>query len=168
VAAPAPAPPRAVSTIPDTPPSRRELRLERDELARAALEPLRPGERPPALLAAIALTALLGLGNAIAYAAGATIGGRHPGAGVLAFSGVMALLAAGMWTRRYLAVLAFEALLALVVLVFTLYLIEADSALAVIECVLVIAIAGAMFWKLVRVMGRMSAPRAPDPHSPSS
>jgi hypothetical protein len=56
-------------------------------------------------------------------------------------------------------VLAFEALLALVVLVFTLYLIEADNVRALIVCVVVIVAAGWMFWKLVRVMGRLAAPR---------
>src|SRR5579871_2766722 len=99
----------------------------RDAQARAALAPLEPGERPRPLLAAIAVAALLGLGNAIAYAAGATIGGRHPGAGVLAFSGLMALLAGGMWWRRYLAVLAFEALMVAIVLVFTLLLVKAAN-----------------------------------------
>ncbi len=50
----------------------------RDQLARDALAPLEPGERPPALLAAVALAVLLGGGNAIAYAAGAHIAGKHP------------------------------------------------------------------------------------------
>jgi hypothetical protein len=139
-------------------PSRSQLR---DEAARAALSPLAPGERPRPLLVAVAAAALLGLGNAIAFAAGATIGGRHPGAGVLAFSGLMALLAGGMWWRRYLAVLAFEALLVAIVLVFVLLLVEAANAEAIVLCIAVIGAAGALFWKLVRVMGRMAAPRQP-------
>jgi len=130
----------------------------RDELARAALAPLAPGERPRALLAAVAVAALLGLGNAIAFAAGATIGGKHPGAGVLAFTGLMAILAAGMWWRRYLAVLAFEALLVAIVLVFALLLVEAANVEAIALCIVVMAGAGALFWKLVRVMGRIAAP----------
>jgi hypothetical protein len=131
---------------------------QRDDAARAALAPLAPGERPPALIVAVALATSLGLGNAIAYAAGATIGGKHPGAGVLAFTGLMALLAIGMWTKRYLAVLAFEALLALIVLFFSLFLVEAGDVLALVVCVFIIASAGWLFWKLVRVMGRLAAP----------
>ena len=131
----------------------------RDQLAREALAPLAPGERPAALLAAIWLAGLLGTGNAIAYAAGAHIAGRHPSVGVLAFSGLMALLAGGMWTRRYIAVLAFEALLALAVLLFSLSLVEASNVEAVLLCVAVIAGGGWLFWKLVRVMGRLAAPR---------
>jgi hypothetical protein len=130
----------------------------RDEAARAALAPLAPGERPRPLLAAVAVCGLLGAGNAIAYAANARIDGRHPGVGVLAFTGLMAMLAGGMWAKRYLAVLAFEALLALAVLVFCLFLVEASNVEAVVLCVAVIGASGWLFWKLVRVMGRLSAP----------
>ena len=141
-------------------PQRERGRSElRDEAARAALAPLAPGERPRALQAAVAACLLLGAANAIAYAAGAHIDGKHPGAGVLAFSGLMALLAGGMWARRYLFVLAFEALLALIVLVFSLFLVEASNIEAVFLCVAVIGASGWLFWKLVRVMGRLSAPR---------
>jgi hypothetical protein len=131
----------------------------RDQLAREGLLPLAPGERPPALLAAVAVATLLGGGNAIAYAAGAHIAGRHPSPGVLAFSGLMAVLAAGMWTRRYIAVLAFEALLAFAVLLFSLLLVEAANLEGVLVSVAVIAGGGWLFWKLVRVMGRLAAPR---------
>ena len=130
----------------------------RDEAARAALAPLAAGERPRPLLAAVLVCGLLGAGNAIAFAANARIDGKHAGVGVLAFTGLMAVLAGGMWARRYLFVLAFEALLALVVLVFCLFLVEASNVEAVVLCVAVIGCSGWLFWKLVRVMGRLSAP----------
>jgi len=135
----------------------------RDEAARAELAPLGAGERPRPMLAAVLVSGLLGAGNAIAYAARARIDGRHPGVGVLAFTGLMALLAGGMWARRYLAVLAFEALLALIVLVFSLFLVEASNIEAVVVCVAVIGSGGWLFWKLVRVMGRMATPRQSSP-----
>lgn len=141
-------------------PARERGRSElRDEAARAALAPLAPGERPRPLQVAVIVCVTLGAANAIAYAANARIDGKHPGVGVLAFSGLMALLAGGMWARRYLAVLAFEALLALIVLVFWLFLVEASNIEAVILCVAVIGAGGWLFWKLVRVMGRLSVPR---------
>ncbi|HEY5390210.1 MAG TPA: hypothetical protein VIJ83_06600 [Solirubrobacteraceae bacterium] len=158
------APPRRRKARPpaDAAPSpRAQARRAREEEARAALTPLAPGERPRPLLAAVAACTLLGGANVIAYAAGAKIDGHHPGAGVLAFTGLMALLGGGMWARRYLAVLAFEALLALVVLVFALFLVEASNIEAVALCVGIIGLGGWLFWKLVRVMGRMSAPRQP-------
>ena len=61
------------------------------------------------------------------------------GIGVLAFTGLMALLAGGMWTKRYIAVLAFEGLLALAVLLFSLSLVEAANLEAALLCVGVIA-----------------------------
>ncbi len=131
----------------------------RDEAVRETLAPLAPGERPGALIAGVIVTGLLGAGNAIAYVAGAKIASKHPNAGVLAFSGLMALLCGGMWTRRYLAVLAFEALLALAVLLFSLFLVEASNLEGVLLCVGVICGGGWLFWKLVRVMGRLAAPR---------
>ena len=142
-----------------SPPRERPAAPSRDDAVRAELAPLAPGERPGPLLAAVAVAGLLGLGNAIAYAAGATIAGKHPGAGVLAFTGLMAMLAAGMWWQRYFAVLAFEALLVAVVLAFALLLVEAANLEAVALCLVVVGGAGALFWKLVRVMGRMAAPR---------
>jgi hypothetical protein len=141
-------------------PSRSELR---NQAVRAELAPLAPGERPAPLLAAVAVAGLLGAGNAIAYAAGAKISGHHPGVGVLSFSAVMALLAGGMWTRRYLAVLAFEALLAIAVLLFTLFLVEASNVEGLLLAVAVIVGGGWLFWKLVRVMGRLAAPRQSSP-----
>jgi hypothetical protein len=154
-AADAPAPGERAA-LPAPEPSRTELR---NQEARLALAPLAPGERPRPLLAAIAVAGLLGAGNLIAYTAGAKIAGHHPGAGVLAFTAVMALLAGGMWARRYLAVLAFEALLAVTVIFFSLFLVEASNLEGVLLCVGVIAGGGWLFWKLVRVMGRLSAPR---------
>jgi hypothetical protein len=149
---------RPASSRPQT--SRSELR---NQAVRAELAPLAPGERPAPLLVAVAVAALLGTGNAIAYAAGAKISGRHPGVGVLSFSAVMAVLAAGMWTRRYLAVLAFEALLAIAVMLFTLFLVEASNLEGVAVAVAVIGGGGWLFWKLVRVMGRLAAPRQSSP-----
>ncbi|MGA2471007.1 MAG: hypothetical protein ABSG64_09990 [Solirubrobacteraceae bacterium] len=137
-------------------PSRSELR---DGAARAALLPLAPGERPAPLLVAIAAAAALGLGNLIAYAVGATIGGEHPGPGVLAFTGLMGLMAGGMWTTRYWAVLIFEALLTLIMLAFSLLLVAAVSLAAAAECAAVIGACGWLFWKLIRVMGRLAVTR---------
>jgi len=67
------------------------------------------------------------------------------------------LVAWGMYRRRYWAVLGFEALLAFQILVTALALVVASTLLAAGVCVLVIGIAGWLFWKLVRVMGRIQA-----------
>jgi amino acid permease len=62
---------------------------------------------------------------------------------------------------RYWAVLGFQALLALVVLVFTLFLLRASNLLAVALCVAVIGLGGWLFFKLIRAMARIQMPRRP-------
>jgi len=133
---------------------------ERNAQVRAKLEPLKPGERPPALVAAAILAALLGTANFVALLAGVEVQGKQPSAiGVLAFCAVMYLAAVGLWLARYWAVLGFEALLGLIVVFFSLFLLRASNLLAVVVCVVIIGVAGWLFWKLIRVMGRIQAPQ---------
>jgi hypothetical protein len=132
----------------------------RNAEVRAQLEPLAPGERPRALVAAAIVAALLGTANLVALLAGLDVEGDNPSAGgVIAFCAVMYLAAYGLWRARYWAVLGFEVLLALIVVFFSLFLLRASNLLAVVVCVAVIGVAGTLFWKLVRVMGRIQAPQ---------
>ena len=154
-----PAVPAPVAPEPDRPsPTRGEIR---DEAARASLEPLAPGERPLGLRVAILVAAALALGNAVAYLAGATIGGKHPGVGVLAFTALTGTLAVGMALARYWAVILFEALLTLIILLFSLFLVEAQNLAGVALCLGVLIPGGWLFWKLIRVMGRIQVTRQP-------
>ena len=133
---------------------------ERNAAVRAELAPLAPGERPKPLVAATILAVALGTANLVALVAGVEVEGNQPSTlGTLLFCAVMYLAAFGLWTARYWAVLGFEVLLGLIVLVFSLFLLRASNLLAVIVCVPIIAIAGWLFWKLVRVMGRIQAPQ---------
>ena len=68
-----------------------------------------------------------------------------------------------MWQRRYLAVVAFEALLGIGITWAGLSLLVAANAAAVALCLTLIAGGGWLFWKLVRVMGRIQAARAEEP-----
>jgi hypothetical protein len=70
----------------------------------------------------------------------------------------MLLAAWGMWQQRYWAVLGFAALLALITVAFSLLLLIASNLLAVVVCLAFALSAGWLFWKLIRVMGRMQAP----------
>jgi hypothetical protein len=62
-----------------------------------------------------------------------------------------------MFRARYWAVLGFEALLAFQILVTSLALIVAETIVAAAGCLLAICLGGWLFWKLVRVMGRIQA-----------
>jgi hypothetical protein len=123
-----------------------------------ALIPLGPDERPAPLLAAVTVAVLL--------AAGVLIGtltihdlSRHGGSlpGGIFLAGVLLALTVGMYRRRYWAVLGFQALLAFQILVTSLALVVADTLLAAGLCVLSMGLAGWLFWKLVRVLGRIQA-----------
>ena len=131
---------------------------QRDELARAALTPLGEGERPTALLVAVAVAGLLAVGVAAGVLTVHDLrrhGGSVPGGVFLA--GVLAALAWGMYRRSYWAVLGFEGLLAFQILVTSLALVIASTILAAAVCLLSIGLGGWLFWKLVRVMGRIQA-----------
>ncbi len=127
--------------------------------ARARLDPLAPGERPWPLQLAAAVAALAALINLIAFVAGATINGDTISASeVIPFVLIMLGLAICIWLRSAAAVLLFMALLAVIIVMFSLFLIEASNALGVIVPLLFIGGGGFLFWKLVRVLGRIQAP----------
>jgi hypothetical protein len=139
-------------------PSPRPARGEREQLARAALSPLGEGEWPRALVVAIAICVLLAIAVLIGAASIHDLrrhGGSLPGAVLLA--NVLALLAQGMYRRRYWAVLSFEALLAFQIIVTSLALVVASTILAGVICLVSVLLGGWLFWKLVRVMGRLQA-----------
>jgi hypothetical protein len=128
----------------------------RADEARAALQPLEPGERPLGIKLATGLALLVALGNLIGVAVGA--GSEKPVLG-LAFAAVMLIAAAGMWARRYLALIAFEALLAIGIIYAALSLLFASNLLGVLLALAVIAVCSPIFWLLIRVMARLQVPR---------
>jgi hypothetical protein len=90
------------------------------------------------------------------------VSGHKPGlAEILVFSGLMLVCAAGMWRLRYWAVLGFETLLAIGLLGFSLALIKVESVFWAFAVCAIIGFFGYLFWKLVRVMGRIQMPTPP-------
>jgi hypothetical protein len=149
---------RSIHTGGDARGGPREPGRREEERARAGLTPLAPGERPPALFAAIVVS----LATAAAVVAGALTlhdlrrhGGSLPAG--LFIAAIFAWLAWGMGSRRYWAVLAFEALLVFQILVTSLALVVASTLPAAGLCLVAIVLGGWLFWKLVRVMGRIQA-----------
>jgi hypothetical protein len=151
----------AAASAPSPPPARGyERGRQRDEEARAALKPLAPGERPGAVTAAAIVAALLAIANFVSWLAGVEFDGKRPGVvGVLAFCVLMGAAAVGIWRVRYWAVLGFQALLALIIVVFFLALLTASNVAALVVCLVVIAGAGFLFWKLIRAMARIQMPQ---------
>ncbi len=162
--APAPAPtrerpPQQVPPAHLPQPSRSE---RKNAEVRAALKPLAPGERPGAVVVSSVLAAGLALANLIAWVAGDTINGKRPAAtGIIVFSAVLLACAVGLWRLWYGAVLGFMALLAIIAVLFTLYLIEASNLLGLVVSLAVVGISGYLFFKLVRVLSRIQMPSRP-------
>ena len=127
---------------------------ERAEATRAGLRPLGSDERPLGLRLAVALAVVVAGGNLVAVAVNG--GDRAPGG--IAFAALMLFLAAGMWQRRYLAVVAFEGLLAVSIVYAALSLAFASNLLAVALPVLLIVACAPVFWLLIRVMARLRVP----------
>lgn len=146
-----------MSTSTEQPP-RSSAREQRDAELRAALVPLADGERPPALIAAIALATAVAVAVAIGTATIHDLS-RHGGSipGGVFLSCVLLALAFGMFRRRYWAVVSFEALLVFQMVVACLALVLASTIYAALASVAALALGGWLFWKLIRVMGRIQA-----------
>jgi hypothetical protein len=136
-------------------PSRSEMK---DAAARARLVPLTEGERPRAVTVAAILAVVLAIANAVPYFADVEIGSQEPQAGVLVFSAVLLVAAAGMWKARYWAVLGMQVLLGLMILVFSLLAVQAENAKSALIAVAIIVAAGVLFWHLVKAMARIQMP----------
>jgi hypothetical protein len=148
---PAPAAPK--------PPSRSEAK---NAAVRAQLEPLAPGERPRAVTVGAVLALATGVANLIAYIAGGEIGGKRPAfVGILLFTGLMFAMAYGLWKSRYWAVLGLEALLGLLIVILSLFLLRAENLKSALIVVAIVVPAGALFWFNVRAMARIQMPERP-------
>jgi thiamine-phosphate pyrophosphorylase len=129
---------------------------ERTAEIQSTLEPIAAGERPMPLVVAVAAAVLLGLVNLVLAATGHSGNG---GAGTLiVYCALMFAAAYGMWTKRYLAVLLFQILLAILVVFFFLFLLRASSVGDVLLSAVVIVPSAWLFWKLVRVLARLQIP----------
>jgi hypothetical protein len=158
----------------DTPPQAKHPSAEagalasgqlREQEARAALLPLAPTERPRPLIAAIVVAVILAIG----VCAGVAVGDlhRHGGSvlGGLFLASVLTALAVGMYYRRYWAVLGFQALLAFQILATCLALVVSSTLLAAAVCAASVALGGWLFWRLIRVLGRIQVTERGDPQA---
>jgi hypothetical protein len=139
----------------------------RDEAARAALEPLAPGERPTAVTAGAVAAGVFALANLVALVAGwdtAPGSGNDRGtaiAGSVLVTGLLCAVAYGMWKARYWAVLGMQTLLAITIIFSSLALVTTTSAWAALLLVAILCAAGVLFWFLVKAMARIQMPERP-------
>ena len=136
---------------------------ERNRAAREALEPLPEGERPPVVTVGAVISGLVAASVVIAYLAGAEVNGeRPPVLQVIPSAVLMGVMSFGMFRGRYWAVLGFEAVLALLIVAATLGLVVAGSVTELVGTLLLIAIAGTLFYFMIKALARIQMPeRAP-------
>lgn len=138
----------------------------KNEAARAALKPLARGERPTAVTVGAIAAGLLALANLVAVIAGwdGAAGGDDRAralAGSILVTGLLCVVAWGMWNARYWAVLGMQTLLALTLVASSLALVTASSAGGVALLIAIIAAAGTLFWFMVKAMARIQMPERP-------
>ena len=152
LANPAPAPPEPVAAATAEKPSK-------DDIAREQLVPLHEGERPLAVTVAAIVATVIALSNIAGRIAGLEINGKPVPVSAVGIQAALMLSAAvGMWYGRYWAVLGFQTLLALFIVIISLSLIKAESIWGVLLAGALLAAAGTLFWTLVKAMARLQMP----------
>ena len=105
------------------------------------------------------MAAALAVANIVAWLAGAKIGHRRPAApGIFSYSILMGIAAWGMWRARYWAVLGMEAILGILMLIFSVLVLTASNLVTVLISLAVIVPTGVLFWLLVKAMARIQMP----------
>jgi cation transport ATPase len=148
------------------PPSGYARSRAKDDEARAALRPLRPGERPAAVTVGAIVATVLAVANLVALAFGYNAGEDtlSPGSdvtGSILTTLIVGIVAYGMWRAKYWGVLGMQTLLALTLLISSLALLFANSVWAALLLALILAGSGTLFWFLVKAMARIQMPRGP-------
>jgi hypothetical protein len=139
---------------------------ERNAAARAKLEPLGRGERPtPVTVGAIVSVAFAGIFTAsavIAALGSIEVSGDEPSpVGIAVFAAALWLMSWGMWRVRYWAVLGFQALLLIVLVLSALGLVVVSTIPELLATLLLLAGSGALFYFMIRAMARIQMPRPP-------
>ena len=137
---------------------------EKNRVAREALEPLPEGERPPVVTAAAVISVTIAVLSLAGFALWDVLRDdpRPNAIGTISFVILLGAMAYGLWRTRYWAVLGFQASLVLVILMATLGMAGALTVGLLIGNLVIIAIAGTLFYFMIKAMARIQMPeRAP-------
>jgi hypothetical protein len=139
------------------PVSRSELK---NREAREALEPLRQGERPVVVTVGAVISAVLAVLSVVGYALWDVLrdDARPPISGVLVFVAIFGAMAWGMWRARYWAVMGFQTVLVFALILTALGFVQATTVLQVVGNILLLAVAGALFYFMIKAMARIQMP----------
>ncbi|MBA3326926.1 MAG: hypothetical protein H0T43_01325 [Solirubrobacterales bacterium] len=132
----------------------------RDEAIRAELEPLAEGERPGAVTIAAVVAFVFAIANVIAAVTGNDLSSEQgdPVFFTLVTSSILLIAGLGMLWAKYWAVLGFQVLLGLQIVVLALAVTIVEKWWLGIGIVVLIGLLGWLFWSLVRAMARIQMP----------
>jgi hypothetical protein len=137
---------------------------EKNQAVRDSLEPLAPGERPLAVTIAAIAALLLSIGNLVSYLLADHATGPDHGREIVQtflICAVLLVASVGMWKAKYWAVLGFQTILGLQVLVLALSLLTVSNVWIALLFLAIIALSSVLFWYLIRAMARIQMPEPP-------
>jgi hypothetical protein len=131
----------------------------KDDIAREALVPLVEGERPRVVTLGAVIATGMAVSTIVLFAIGVEVQGSEARApGTLIYAALMGAMAIGMWRARYWAVLGFQTLLVFLIVVWSWLLVTAENVLGALLAVAIVALAGTMFWFMVKALARIQMP----------
>jgi len=143
--------------LPSSPQAGMSRTEAKNAAARAELEPLREGERPlPVTIGAIVALTLVVVQVPLYFLFDGEDRPALPG--FVGFLLLMLVMAWGMWNVKYWAVLGFQALLAIVILIVSLLAFVASDIWTFLLCAAIVVPASALFWFMVRALARIQMP----------
>lgn len=133
---------------------------------RENLEPLEEGQRPKVVTVGAAFATVVAtifwVSSFVALLTDTKVNGVEPNLGQLISTAlVMSLLAWGMWTARYWAVLGFQMLLVLLILAAIAGLVVAGTLLQMISTTILLIGLSLLFYFMVKAMARIQMPKNP-------
>jgi cation transport ATPase len=139
---------------------------ERNAEARAKLEPLEPGERPKAVtvgaVVAGVLAAVMTASAAVAAFGSVEVDGNEPPVlGIALFAVALWVMVWGMLRTRYWAVLGFQTLLLIALVVAALSLVAVTTVFELLASLILLAGSGTLFYFMIRAMARIQMPSPP-------
>jgi hypothetical protein len=154
--------------------ARAERREAKDQAAREQLEPLEPEERPGVVTVGAVISAALALGTVLAYTLGLEVGefddfGNETGESrpgvfpTVVSTLILGGMSYGLWKARYWAVLGFQTLLVLVIVVAALGLAQVTDLWRALAFAAILGVAGFLFYKMVKAMARIQMPERRPP-----
>lgn len=146
----------------------------KNQAAREQLEPLEEDERPGVVTAAAVISGTLALGTVLAYVLGLEVGefddfGNQTGESrpsifpTVVSTAVLGTMAYGLWRARYWAVLGFQTLLVLVLVVGALGLAQVTDLWRALAFTAILVLAGFLFYRMVKAMARIQMPERRPP-----